>query len=363
MGVSGLHITEYLSRRALCLMVLVLCAGAMTADPVLANSSKAPKYSLSIVEGETTLPEHIIAETRAGAPSQVEVAVSIIRNGITIARDTGEEGGAWLSQVPQSGDVVTVESPAGTLRGAVTYDGLPSIDPSVCAPSTNFSGQRSGAMEVQGGYYTEILVRLPYGRTELRRPTQGQAQVTALIGSAYAGNFLTPLALGETVWASESLVTPLEGGATFTYTSENDRPVSPCPPPPPPPPPPPALGGSVLKLSHARISRLLHSGWVDQVTINQPGTVVQDLFLQGGALPAYASSKRHRVRKPPPVLLARGSASATAAGTVNVTLRLTAKGRRRLKHAHSVKAVLVTTLVSSSGTKLSLARHSLSLHR
>jgi hypothetical protein len=348
------------------LKILALCAGAVLVEPALANSSKTPKYSLSVVEGESTLPEHVIASTSAEVQPQAEVAVSIIRGGIPIARDTGSAG-AGLSHLLQVADSVTFESPPGTPpKGAVTYDGLPSIDPSVCAPATNFSGQRSGAMEVQGGYYSEVLVPLPYGHTELRRIGQGQAQVTALIGSAYAGNFLTPLALGETVWASESLLTPLEGGATFSYSSENDRPVGPCPPPPPPPPPPPALNGSVLKLSHVKIAKLLQSGWVDQVTINQPGTVVQDLYLQGGALPAYASSvkSRHRhLHKPPPVLLARGSASASAAGTVSVTLRLTSTGRRRLKHAHSVKAVLVTTLISSSHAKLSLARHSISLHR
>ncbi len=63
------------------------------------------------------------------------------------------------------------------------------------------------------------------------------------------------------------------------------------------------------------------------------------------------------------MLLARGSATAKAAGKVNVKIKLTAQGRRRLRHAHSVKAVLVTTLRSASGAKLNLGRRSVTLHR
>ena len=79
----------------------------------------------------------------------------------------------------------------------------------------------------------------------------------------------------------ESVEKPLAGGATFTYTSENDRPVGACPVPPPPPAPPaiPALQGSIFKLAHITIHKLLKSGWLDQVSINQPGTV-NDLMTQ-----------------------------------------------------------------------------------
>ncbi len=129
--------------------------------------------------------------------------------------------------------------------GSVVYDGLPSMDPTVCAGSTNFSGQRSANEEVEGSFYT--LVPHP-SYTAHRRG--GEAQITSLSGGSFAGNFLKPLALGETVRAVEHLKTSLAGGATFTYTSENDRPVGACPVPPAPPPPPPvpALQGSIFKL-------------------------------------------------------------------------------------------------------------------
>lgn len=355
-----------LARRGL--LLLALGAFAAPAAPALASSTHAPEYALSIVEGESTQPEYAIEHTSAHVHPSSSIALSIVRGGIVVARDTGSEG-AWLSQVPQVGDVVNVESPIGSLVGSVVYDGLPSLDPTVCVGSTNFSGQRSAGQIVEGGFYSLLLHTDPYGHSELRQTASGQAQVTVLSGTLYAGAFLAPLAPGQTVWASESLQTPLAGGATFTYSSENDRPVGACPvppPPPAPPAPPPALLGALAHLLHTTIHKLLGSGWINQVTINQPGTVVQDLFQQGGTLPAFASSAsrrggRHK-RKPPALLLARGTTQAAAAGTVSVVLHPTATGRRRLKHAARVKAVLVTTLISAGGAKLALEQRPITLH-
>jgi hypothetical protein len=325
----------------------------------------APEYSLSIVEGANTQPEDPILHVSAGVHPRAEVAVSITRGGLIVVKDSGD-GGAWLSQVPQVGDVVTLESPVGAVRGAVVYDGLPSLDPTVCAGSTNFSGQRSAAETVEGGYYT-VVPHTSY----FARHGGGLAQVQVLSGSNFQGGFLTPLASGETVFAVESLLSPLEGGATFAYSSENDRPVGACPVPPPPPPPPPplALAGSIVKLVRTSIHRLIRSGWSTHVTINQPGRIVEDLYLHEGALPAFAAASKHaasegkRHRKPPALLLARGTATAKVAGAVTVTMHLTSNGRRVLRHAHSAKVVLITTLTAHSGAKLTLERHSYTLHR
>jgi hypothetical protein len=193
------------------------------------------------------------------------------------------------------------------------------------------------------------------------------AQVQVLTGSSFGGDFLTPLVSGETVYAVESLTSPLAGGATFTYSSENDRPAGGCPPPPPPPSPPPplALAGVFSKFTRISIIKLLHSGWPTHVTINQPGTIVEDLYQHSGVLPAFAATSKHkRPRKEPKaLLLARGIATAKAAGTVTVTMHLTSVGRRLLKHSHSAKVVLITTLTAGSGAKLALGRHILTLHR
>jgi hypothetical protein len=366
MRVSGISIPRF--GRASCVALLTLGASVVAAAPAAASEGpQAPEYSMKIVEGVTTLPEESILSTsgsvRVPGDSHVQVTLRIIHGGLTVAQDTESDGGAWLSQVPQVGDVVYLESPTGNVVGSTVYDGLPSMDPTVCAGSTNFSGQRSSPEDVvKGGYYTLV----PHQSYTANR-FGGAAQVPTQSGTSFGGSFLNALAIGETVRAVESVEKPLAGGATFTYTSENDRPVGACPVPPPPPPLPavPALQGSIFKLAHITIHKLLKSGWLDQVSINQPGTVKQDLYELGGAVPAAASAhKAHgHKRKPPALLLARGSASATVAGTVKVLLRVTAKGRRALAHRHRVRAELITTLKASSGAKLNLETRTVTLER
>jgi len=338
------------------------------AAPAAASSPKGPRYSLRISSGETTFPEwEPIGSTSGGVHPSAQIAVSIIRGGVTVYRDVENGEGAWLSQVPHVGDDVTLESPVGTLIASVVYDGLPTIDPTVCAGSTNFSGSNSLGEVVEGQFVNNVLKYrsgIPIGTRQIGF---GEAQVKTLSGTTFGGSFLVPLAAGEDVIAIESLKTSLTGEATYTYTSETERPVGACPPPPPPvfhPAPPPALQGTLTlgKLLHASIHALLKSGLRDAVTINQPGTVVQDLFAKGGTMPAHASATKHH-KPPPAVLLARGSATAKAAGKVTVVLHVTRRGRQRLHSAHSIVAVLITTLRSSGGATLNLQRHTLRLHR
>ena len=348
---------------AVCIALAAFAVGAVQTAPAVANEpSNAPEYSLSVVEGADTQPEDSIEHVSAGINSKAEVTVSLIHNGLVVAQDK-HEGGAWLSQAPQVGDVLTFESSG--FRTEVKYDGLPSLEPTVCAGSTNFSGQRTAGYTVEGGYYTVTVGPIEHNIYHSRHTL---AQVQVLTGSSFGGDFLAPLAGGETVYAVESLTSPLAGGATFTYSSEYDRPVGGCPPPPPPPPPPPvplALSGAFSKFTGISIAKLLRSGWSTHVTINQPGTIVEDLYQHSGVLPAFAATSKHkRPRKEPrALLLARGTVTAKAAGTVTVTMHLTSAGRRLLKHAHSDKVVLVTTLTASSGAKLALGRRFLTLHR
>jgi hypothetical protein len=350
-------------------LLALLCAGGMTTSSAWA-ANHGPRYTLGVIEGESTLPEYDqVATTYGKVEPSAQVAVSIVRNGTTVYRNVGGEGWASLSQVPQAGETVTLESPVGNLIGSYVYDGLPSIDPTVCAGSTNFSGSNSPGDTVQGSYVTYVLRSKPYGQHEVRSEGYGEAQVKTLSGTTFGGNFLVALALGQTVAASESIKTTIAGDATYTYESERQQPVGACPAPPPPPPPPapPALQGSILKLSHLTLAKLLHAGLTDEVSINQPGTVVQDLYLQDGRVPASAASTkgrhRHHKREPAALLLARGSATAKSAGTVSISLKLTAEGRRKLKHARNARAVLVTTLQASSGAKLNLGLRTVTLHR
>jgi hypothetical protein len=359
--------------RASCAVLLAVGVGVALPSVAGAWEPKATEYSISIVEGETTVPSHSILSTSGSVAiphaKELQVTLRITEpDGVTVAEDTregsGPEEGVWLGQVvPQVGDYVYLEAPTGHVLESVKYDGLPSMDPTVCAGSTNFSGQRSENEEVEGSAYT-LVVHPSY----VAERVGGIAQITSLSGSSYAGNFLKPLELGETVQVKEHLTTALGGGATFKYSSEAQRPVGACPapPPPPPPPPPPALQGSIFKLVGTTIHKLLKSGWTDQVTINQAGTVTQDLYQVGGAVPASASAHRRghgHKHKPPALLLARGSVSAVTAGTVSVTLHVTGKGRHALSHSHKVRAVLVTTLKTGSGAKLNLQTRTVTLQR
>jgi hypothetical protein len=354
------------SLRLMLVSSLVLGACLVPCASALARPAN-PEYTLKIIEGETTRPEEPGVVANASVQGANGVSLSLIRGAVLVEKKSSSNS-AYLQQIPQVGDLITVENQVGQVVGSEVYDGLPSIDPTVCVGSVNFSGQRSAGDTVGGGYYSFASHTDSYGNTSWFKTAYGEAQVTLLSGSAFAGSFLAPLAIGQTVRAIESLQTPLPGGGSFTYVSENDRPVGACPPPPAPiaAPAPPALQGTILKLLRTTIHKLLKSGWSDQVTINQPGTVIQGLYLEGGKLPAFASGAKAKQRpkhKPAALLLARGSTVATVAGEVAVHIRLTAKGRARLKHATSVKAVLVTTLVSTSGAKLSLGHRTITLHR
>jgi len=339
-------------------------AACSLAAPASARSTPTV-YKLTISEGETTLPENPIEFTSGSASDGSQVQVSIVRGGLVVARSHPSGGGTGMSQVPAAGDVVNLESPVGTVIGSVVYDGLPSMGPTVCAGSTNFSGQNTLGETVKGKAVALAVQIEKYGSSIVESSFQ-HAQVTMLSGTTFGGSFLAPLALGQTVTAIESLETPLAGGAIFDYVSENSRPVGGCPPvvvPPPPPPPAPALQGALLKLPHFTILSLLKSGLRDHVTINQPGTVTQDLYLQGGTVPAVAASKGHHKKPRPALLVARGALVASSAGTVTVLLKLTSKGRLKLRSLKNAKLVLITTLRISSGARLNLGPRTVQLRR
>lgn len=347
-------------RAVICCALLAIASAAVTLMPASAGAA-GTTYSLSISEGSSTSPEFPVSGVSAGGPGNL-VQITITRGGTVAAQSPTQFGFASMSQLPQPGDVVNVESPPGTVVAGVTYDGLPSLDPTVCAGSTNFSGQRRPNATVSGGYYALGLVTNPYSGSGIGPVTFGEATVSTLAGSVFAGNFLTALTAGETVFASQQETSAAPGGGTFFYFSENSRPVGACPPPAivakvvPLHPGPIALAGQVVKPSLTSIRRLLKSGWLLHVFINQPGTVIQNLYLQNGKLPAFAAKHKHAA-----LLVARGSTTAKHAGTVNVLLRATTRGRSALKHVRGAKLVLITTLKSASGARISLARYAYSL--
>jgi len=349
-----------LLRRALVLSLLGAC---VIAAPAEATGPKGPRYVLKVEEGVTTLPEyeHPDAVSATIESSHAEVVLKVIHGGLVVSERSATNGnGVWISPGPQVGDELALESPKGTAIARVVYDGLPAIDPTVCAGSTNFSGENTAGNVVEGRYEKHVLETPYHQSTRAVRVAYGEAQVKTLSGTTYGGNFLKPLEIGDDVIAVESLKTPLAGEGTYTYESETERPVGACPLPPPVVTLP-ALQGEILRLISSSIHGILRFGARDVVNINQPGTVVEDLYLKNGTLPAFAASSKHR-RVPPALLLARGSAAATAAGNVTVILKLTSAGRRKLRSLHNANAVLITTLHSASGARINLARRAIKLH-
>jgi hypothetical protein len=332
--------------------------------PALANNH-GTQYTLEVIEGENTIPQYeAVAGTIAKVEPNASVAVSIIRNGTTVYKNEGY-GWASVPQVPQPGETVELESPVGNVVGSDVYDGLPTIDPGTCVGSTNFEGDNTSGFTVEGSYvvYTLLSAR----KHEVRRSDFSQAQVKSLTGTSFGGSFLTPIVPGATVMVTESLKSPLAGEATYTYVSERVEPANAtCPAPPPPAPPPPPLvtplHGALTSLGRSKIRLVLKFGYRDHVSINQAGTVAQELFLRGGKLPATAAS-RHKKRTPPALLLARGVTKTSAAGTVTVVLKLTAAGRRKLKSTGRLNAILLTTLRTANGQVDTLSPKSLTLHR
>jgi len=344
------------TKSAICCVLLV---AGLAALPAVAAAESF--YGLSVSEG-STFSGFSVADTSgfAEATPAHEARVTITRAGVRVAETPSGEGSfPFMTQIPQAGDILTLESPPGTTISSVTYDGLPTMDATVCAGSANFSGQRSPGTTLTGRYTAE-----GYGAPE------GFVFAAQSPASAFAAIFPAALKSGETVYAEEERESALAAGSSFSYYSSNARAVGACAAAAQPaaavpvasvlPPALPLLTGTVLKLSHTTIAKLLKSGWLVEVSINQPGTVTQDLYMVSGKLPAFASRKQAR-KQPPAVLVARGATTVKKAGTVKVLVRVTSKGRRALKHAKSVKLVLITTLRSASGHRIDLGRHSLTL--
>ena len=205
--------------------VLFCCAVAVAGFGTRAfvpDDARAAADYVEVSEGSTTSPEFPVSYTIALSGPEGELRVRITRGGTVVAEAASTEGYAEMAQVPQVGDVVSLEAPFGTTVLTRTYDGRPTMDPTVCAGSSNFSGQRSPDASVSGGYYT--LGSGSYGSGF------GSAHITSLSGSLFAGSFPAALAIGETVYAGQK-AEQSTGGTEVTYFSRNTRPVGVCPGP------------------------------------------------------------------------------------------------------------------------------------
>jgi hypothetical protein len=279
---------------------------------------------------------HVVA-----TPACVPLSLSVSHGGGRATAPAGSGSLADVSSPLAAGDVITIG--CGGRVVSFAYDALPSIGPAACA----------GSRTINGGLSVGGMLILAVARPGNNVPYTRASQVATTIPAAgsYAGRFPRPLLATDVVRVDE-FVRGAINGLLVDYYSIQERVAGACATAAAP-------RGSVA-LVHRRplLPEFLHRGLATRVSDDQPGTVVENLYLDDGApLPAHAA---RRTRKPTPI--GRGSATITKAGKVTLTVRPNASGRR-LSPSHSVRALLLTTLRNRAGASRTLAVKRITLAR
>jgi hypothetical protein len=195
----------------------------------------------------------------------------------------------------------------------------------------------------------------------LRKPLQ--VTTTAIVGAVLAAVLLAQFgAFAPIAQAVVGYDTPVET-PTPTPTPETPK-QTPAVPVKPVTPVEPADAvapkGELPKRVAAPSGRtILRTGRIENtLTVSEPATVQQALYLDDGTAPkALAAKKAKR-----PTLLASGTATAKAAGKVKVKIKVNSKGRKVFKKA-KVRVVLLTALVDKAGNRTALPAKRFSITR
>ena len=146
-----------------------------------------------------------------------------------------------------------------------------------------------------------------------------------------------------------------------------DPPPESSEPPQPPEPQPPTLPGipvrdtvlpsarltlpALAKRPTAAYKALLGGRFTDTLRVSEAGTVTQTLYLNNGAtLPKATAAK-----KPKRTAVGQGRATVKQPGVVKVTVKLSKKGRSRLRSARTSRLALITVLRDKAGNVRVLA--------
>jgi hypothetical protein len=299
--------------------------------------------------------------------------VDLVRAGVPIATAT-DQYIATISGVPAvAGDQVTVTDIDAGLARTVTMTGRPTLSSTVCGTPTTFSGTRDSGSTL---WITASLNDGGSARTNVNRVRQ-----QTFFGSetTFNGSFKTTLSPSWNVYLSQAV--SLSTGVTVF--NEIERPVGLCPPVPappaaggtvtPPPSPPVVLPikdtilpnarltlPALLKKPTAAFRALLRGTFTDSVLVSEPGTVTQTLYLDNGAkLPkAVAAATRKKL-----TVVGQGHATVKKPSIAKVTIKLSKKGRSRLRAARQTKLVLVTVVRDTAGNERVLAPTRLTVKR
>jgi hypothetical protein len=279
--------------------------------------------------------------TERGAPSRVLVDSPYAHTRLEIARDGVVVGNTAQDELDITGliegDIATVYF-GQTAIASATYKPLPAINETACVGRSAFNVQRAlGAIVLDAGAY------------------QSDYPIDSIwtAGESLTVTLERPLQPGDVAYA---LTSELIGGVEIF--SHRAVPVTVCPLPPaptidlvpiaPPPPVPPPSGGPTEEQSHAalkgsvaatgsslrplRLPRLAKRASVSlPFAFPEPGGVTLELVAKGKAI-------------------GTGTKSSTANGKVNVSIKLTADGRKLLKRTKKKLKVTVKGTFTPSRT-------------
>ncbi|MBJ7331653.1 MAG: hypothetical protein JHC95_17290 [Solirubrobacteraceae bacterium] len=354
------------SRRRLAVtLALGAAAGAVCAPAANATTglqlSTFPAGQFSYLPADATGGFGGASDSRDATGENVRTVQ--LRGGVEIAAQTrtSQTGG---SVSVKSGDVFNVlDTTTGDTILSYTYDGRPSLDATTCVGQTAFSGQRTGD--------SEIWLQETGSLSEYMKGTYQNGKLGTSGTGTFSGQFPRALTAGRFLLMVQTLRVTDTTGANAWIEIYSSSAVAACPVPPVDAPKPtpapdttkPTVGKAVLPKGNAlKLANFLIKGFSTTVTINEPGTVTQQLFLNNGAkLTAKTAAKSKKKAKP--VLLAKGSTVSKVAGKVKVKIKATKAGKKAIKGKRTVKAILVTTVKDLAGNTSTPSQAKLTLKK
>lgn len=293
--------------------------------------------------------------------------VELLRGGAVVGAAADQYYAALPDVAFGTGDQIRITDvdTGNTRTTAVT--GRPSLDAAACGTPSTFSGLRDA------GSTLRLSATLDDGGSARTNVNRVRTQTFFGAGDTFAGSFKTTLSPSWMLWLSQFR----EIDAGFTMFADVSRPVGTCPPaaaisspgtpaPPAPAPKPPVIPikdtilpfakltpPSVVGRPSAAYRALLAGTFSDKLVVSEPGTVTQTVYLDDGAkLPKAtpaAKKKKKKVAARKPTVVAQGSVTVKKPSVVTVKIKVSKKGRARLRHARTTKLVLVTVVKDKAG--------------
>jgi hypothetical protein len=300
--------------------------------------------------------------------------VDLVRAGAVIATATAQ-GFAMISGVPVApGDEVTVTNVDAGLSRTVAITGQPTLSAAVCGTPTAFSGTRDA------GSTLWVSASLDDGASARTNVNRVRRQTFFGTGTTFSGSFTIRLSPSWSVYVSQAR----SFASGVTVFNDIERPVGACAeagpgPGPKPGSPTPAPGlpsasapqtvpfkdtilpsgrlilPASLRKSTAAFRALLGGKFTDSVVVSEAGTVTQTLYVDDGAKLPKATTVVAAAKKKKLTVVGAGRATVAKPSVVKVTVKVSKKGRSRLRAARQTKLALVTVLRDKAGNVRVLA--------